>query len=259
VDRLAARWSRSVSSILELPLRVAYLKNEMTERPLVAVAAALDALSGLAEQADPSARQVLAAAVTVLADPGAADLVEALRQLAEHEALLPLGRLLRRRSRGEPVPEPPDVDERRLATARSGRVLTLGERRALARRPSRAAFDKLLLDPHPMVVENLLQNPRMTEDDVVRMVARRPAYPDVIGAVARHPTWSQRARVRMAIIQNPGAPPELAVPMVRLLIRPELQQVVAAADIPAVVRAAATELLERRPPVPERRDGGEPQ
>jgi hypothetical protein len=137
-------------------------------------------------------------------------------------------------------------------------VLTLGERRALARRPSRAAFDKLLADPHPMVVQNLLQNPRLTEDDVVRMAARRPAYPDVIGAVARHPQWSQRVRVRMAIVQNPGSPAEIAVPMVRLLIRPELLQVVAAPDVPAVVRAAASEVLERRPPVPERRERDEP-
>jgi hypothetical protein len=258
VLRLAERWSRSITSLREAELRVGYLRNEMTERPLVAVAAALDELSGLAEQADPVARQVLAAAVTVLADPAGSDLVDALRQLAEHGALLPLARLLRR-SRAELAPDPSAVDERKLATAGSGRVLTLGERRALARRPSRAAFDKLLADPHPMVIENLLQNPRLTEDDVVRIVARRPAYPEVIAAVARHPLWSQRVRVRMAIVQNPGAPSAVAVPMVRLLIRPELLQIVAAADVPAVVRAAATELLERRPPVPERRDGGERQ
>jgi hypothetical protein len=138
-------------------------------------------------------------------------------------------------------------------------VLTLGERRALARQPSRKAFDKLLSDPLPMVVKNLLENPRLTEDDVLRMAARRPAYPQVIGEVARHPTWSQRARVRMAIVQNPGTPPELSVPLVRLLIRPELMQVVSAPDVPAVVRAAASELLERRPPVPEKREGNETQ
>ena len=260
---LAARWSRSVPSLREIPLRVAYLRSELTGRPLAAVAGALDELCGRAEQADPVAREVLAAAVTVLTDPGSADLVDALRQVADHAALLPLARLLRRRSRvtmeREPAQGRPVVDERTLATSSSGRVLTLGERRALARRPSRAAFDKLLRDPHPMVVQNLLQNPRMTEDDVVRMAARRPAYPEVIIEVARHPVWSQRARVRLAIVQNPGAPPEIAVPMVRLLIRPELQQLASAPDVPAVVRAAAAELLERRPPVPDRGDGGEPQ
>lgn len=260
---LAARWSRSIPSLRESTLRVAYLRAELTTRPLVAVAGALDELCGRAEQADPVAREVLTAAVTALADPGATDLVDALRHVADHEALLPLGRLLRRRPRltmgAEPAPDPPVVDERKLATTSSGRVLTLGERRALARRPSRAAFDKLLRDPHPMVVKNLLANPLLTEDDVVRMAARRPAYPEVLGEVGRHPVWSQRARVRMAIVQNPGAPPELAVPLVGLLNRPELQQVAAAADVPAVVRAAANELLSRRPPVPDRGAGGQPQ
>ncbi len=254
---LAARWSRSGPTLRESALRAAYLRTELTERPLVLVAKALDQLCGLAEQADPTAREVLATAVTVLADPASTDLVDALRQLAGHEALLPLGRLLRRRPRGEPPPDRPVTDERTLAQSRSGRVLTLGERRALARRPSRAAFDKLLRDPHPMVVKNLLQNPRLTEDDVIVMAARRPAYPEVIGEVARHPIWSQRARVRMAIVQNPGSPAEIAVLMVGLLLRPELHQVVAAADLPAIVRAAAADLLERRPPVPERGAGGE--
>jgi len=259
VRALAARWSRAVPSLRESALRVAYLRAELVERPLPDVAAALDELSGLAEQADPIAREVLAAVVTALADPTLAELADSLRTLADQEALLALARLLRRRSRTDPPHGAPATDERALATSSSGRVLTLGERRALARRPSRAAFDKLLRDPHPMVVENLLQNPMLTEEDVVRMVARRPAFPDVIGAVARHPLWSQRARVRMAIVQSPGAPPEITVPLVRLLIRPELEQIVAAPDVPAVVRAAASELLERRPPVPVRGDGGEPQ
>jgi hypothetical protein len=110
-----------------------------------------------------------------------------------------------------------------------------------------------------MVVQNLLGNPRLTEDDVLRMAARRPAYPRVIGEIARHPRWSQRARVRLAIVQNPGSPVDLSVPLVRLLTRAELREVLAAADVPAVVRAAAGELLERRPPVPERGGPGEPQ
>ena len=258
---LAARWSRSIPSLRASSLRVAYLRAELSSRPLVEIAAALAALAARAEQAEPVAREVLSAAVTVLASPTEADLCDALRAIAEREALLPLGRLLRARARVGSANDAPRVDERTLATGNSGRPLTLGERRALARMPSRAAFDKLLRDPHPMVVQNLLGNPRLTEDDVVRMVARRPAYPQVIGEVARHAVWPSRPRVRMAIVQNPGTPPEIAVPLVRLLIRPELHQVVSAPDVPALVRAAASEVLSRRPPVPDERDRdpGDPQ
>ena len=236
-----------------MELRVAFLRSELLRIGPADVAPALDALCAAAEQADPLARDVLVAVVQVIADPALAPFVEELRAAAASRALLPLARLLRRKARASDGSQPPPaIDERKLAAARSGRVLTLGERRALARRPSRAAFDALMRDPHPLVIKNLLGNPLMTEDDVVRMAARRPAFPEVILEIARHPRWSPRGRVRIAIVQNPGSPPELAVPMVRLLIRPELLQVVAAADVPAVVRAATTELLDRRPPVPQK-------
>ena len=256
---LAAHWLRSIPAVRELALRASYLRFEMDRYPLAEVAAALDELAGRAEQADPVAREVLASAVTILTDPEGGERADALRRVAGEAALLPLGRLLRKRLKSEPTADAPPIDERLLATSSTGRILTLGERKALARRPTRAALDKLLRDPHPAVIRNLLANPRLTEDDVVRLAARRPAFRDVIGEIARHPAWSRRARVRMALVQNPGTPPEISVPMVQLLIRPELDQVIQAVDVPALVRAAARELLDRRPPVPERAPEGDPQ
>ncbi|WP_433932597.1 hypothetical protein AB3662_00340 [Sorangium cellulosum] len=256
MDPLAERWRRAVSSLKELRLRVAYVRSELLRDDLPSIARALDDLCRDAEQASPVARDVLGAAVPVLADPALSERVERLRELAASGALLSLSRLLRRKPRRhEAQSTSPAPDERHVATSGAGRALTLGERRALARRPTRAAFDALLRDPHPLVIRNLLGNPRLTEDDVVRLAARRPAIPEVVTEIARHPEWPQRSRVRMAIVQNPGAPPEIAVPMVRLLLRPELMQLVAAPDVPAVVRAAARELLERRPPVPHKPGG----
>ena len=59
-------------------------------------------------------------------------------------------------------PELPDEAEAPMTApevARHGdRPLTLGERKSLARQPSRAALARLLRDPHPAVVELLLDN-----------------------------------------------------------------------------------------------------
>jgi hypothetical protein len=128
-----------------------------------------------------------------------------------------------------------------------GRPLTLGERRALARQPTRALLDKLVKDPHPMVVRILLENPRITEADVVRMAAHRPAIPEVVGEIAK--SWSHRTRVRMTILLNPGSPPAVSVPLLALLVRPELEEVGHAADLPATVRATALDLFDLRPPL----------
>jgi hypothetical protein len=250
---LESRLRRVLPRLRESAPRAAYLRSEIEGRLEVEVALALDGICGSSEQADPVAREVLASLVTLLADPALAPRFASLRRLAEQHALLPLCRLLRRPpSRGESSEE--DAPPTHVAKARDGRPLTLGERRALARRPSRAALARVLLDPHPMVVRNILGNPRLTEDDVLRLVARRPAVASAIAEVARHPSWSQRARLRMAIVQNPGTPPEISLPLVRLLVRPELLRLLHSPDVPMVVRAAAKEMLERRPPVPERDD-----
>jgi hypothetical protein len=256
MNELSDRWCRSVPALREATLRVGFVRSELADAPALELGAALNDLCARAEQAEPLAREVLTPFITALTEESFSALVEELRGLAAERALLPLARLLRKKSRPSSsalaVPEP---HERPVHATAGGRVLTLGERKALARRPSRSAIDKLLRDPHPVVIRNILNNTRLTEDDVVRLAARRPAFADVIAEIARHPEWTARPRVRMAIVQNPGTPPEIAVPMVRLLIRPELLQVTAAADVPAIVRAAATELLERRPPVPDK-DGG---
>jgi hypothetical protein len=259
MNELFERWCRSVPSLREASLRAGFVRSELAAAEAADVAAALNELCARAEQAEPLAREVLGPFITVLAEPGSAPLVTDLRAMASDEALLPLARLLRKKARPGPSATPTTTPEERpvLPTA-GGRVLTLGERKALARKPSRAALDKLLRDPHPVVIRNVLDNTRVTEDDVVRLAARRPAFADVIAEIARHPGWTTRPRVRMALVQNPGTPPEIAVPLVRLLIRPELLQVLAAADVPAIVRAAATELLERRPPVPAKDDGRGP-
>jgi hypothetical protein len=246
---LADRWLRTVPGIPTATLRARFLRSELSDVTLDEIGPALEQVAAMTEQAHPIAREVLAAVMPTLNDPEFRGQVSALRAYARRASLLALARLLRKRVH-ERVPQPA-VDETMLPTSSDGRVLTLGERKALARRPDRFALDRLLRDPDPTVIRNVLANPRITENDVVRMAARRPAYPDTIQVIACHPEWASRARVRMAIVQNPYTPPDISVPMVRLLIRPELRQLVDATDIPPVVRAAAVELLERRPPVPE--------
>ncbi|UQA61938.1 hypothetical protein [Polyangium aurulentum] len=253
---LGERLLRALPALREEKLRTAFLRSELEREGIEGAARALDAVSALAEQADPTAREVIAALVPLLSDPAQAAWIESLREVARREALLSLSRLLRRRGASKSVP-PPAPEERGHAIEPGGRRLTLGERRALARRPTRATLDKLLADPHPMVISNLLANPRLTEDDVVRMAAQRPARREVIVEIAKSPSWVKRARVRMAIVLNPLSPPEISVPLLSLLIRPELEQVAGASFVPKVVRSAAMDLLARRPP-PRNHGGGGP-
>ena len=74
-----------------------------------------------------------------------------------------------------PLEDDEDVeDKRRVPDFGRGRPLTLGERKSLARTHDRSLIQRVVRDPHPDVVRILLDNPSLTEEDVVRVCAARP-------------------------------------------------------------------------------------
>jgi hypothetical protein len=171
------------------------------------------------------------------------------REQAAQHSLLALARLLRRPTSTSSRPCAQETTDARVPDYGTGRALTLGERKSLARKPTRKAMEKLLADPHPVVIRTLLQNPKVVEDDVVRLAARRPNDPAVLAEVAGSPRWAHRVKVRMAIVLNPDTPVAVAIPLLALLVRPELLLVADTGGLAPALRAAAHDLLLRRPPV----------
>jgi hypothetical protein len=51
------------------------------------------------------------------------------------------------------------------------------------------------------------------------------------------------------VLQNPGSPLSVALPLVGLCTRAELLELARGADVPPVLRITAGELAERRPPM----------
>jgi hypothetical protein len=248
VPSLAEAWFATVATVQDRSIRSCVVSQAAIRHDPVDVAAALERVCMLAEQAESRARDVLDAWVTHLVDAENEAYWTEIRSIAERAGYLALGRLLRRR---RTIYEANARDpQERPASALQGRPLTLGERKALARGRDRFMIDRLLRDPHPAVIKNLLGNPRVTEDDVIRLASRRPTFPDVQTEIARSPRFGHRPRVRLAIVQNPFSPTSLSVPLVPLLVKQDLASVIAGTELPAIVRAAAIELLQRRPPLP---------
>jgi hypothetical protein len=241
---------RATRSIPEAELRVSYVKSILRDGDVVELAGWLDVVCSRAEQAVPAAREALLAIVDALQDPALAPVVQHLREEAVGVPHLALERLVRQTVAAGPTRDVPKPDEDRVPDYGRGRPLTLGERKSLARKPDRAMTELLLRDPHPDVIRQLLSNPKITEEDVLSLAARRPCRPDVLQEIARTPRWTHRPRVRMALVLNPDTPLDVTAPLVGLLIRQELHLVATSTTVAPALRALCLEHLERRPPSP---------
>lgn len=123
---------------------------------------------------------------------------------------------------------------------------SLGWRKTLAKGPDREALDRLLWDRNPNVVANLLNNPRITERDVVRIAAMRPTNPDCLAAVFAHERWLRRYRVKVALALNPDTPLDIALTLLPQLMQPELLYASRTEKIHPSVKEAAQEMVRRR-------------
>lgn len=135
------------------------------------------------------------------------------------------------------------VDPERLVH-RDLRKLTLGDRRAMARRAQGDGLKRLLVDPDPGVIGNLLNNPRTTEEVVVAIGARRPTVVAPLLCVLRAPRWIQRYKVKLALVRNPAFPTRFGVNLLVYLNDVDLTQIRDDGTLAQGLRLAAKRLLD---------------
>lgn len=236
-DALVDRWRRRFVAVADKQLRRTVLADCVAQMDDAGVIAALSRLDARAAQGDADCRWMateLALTPSVLQDIA----YERRQELyaAAREAGLP--EVSRKFLSAKPVkPVKPRNDH--LDS-------TPGERTAAARGRNRETLDRLMHDRDPRVITALLDNPRITERDVIRIAAMRPTAPDVLERIAAHTRWSGRYRVRKALAFNPCTPTPLARLLLPTLLRQDLVELTQSGVLPAELRAEMSEAIARR-------------
>jgi hypothetical protein len=106
--------------------------------------------------------------------------------------------------------------------------LPLGQKITLARRGPARLAGSLVAEGHPRLLSVALDNPRLTEAQILKALAREKIPAAVPFAIAHHRKWSVSYNVRLALVRHPLAPlasvlgylPELTVSDLRELASP---------------------------------------
>jgi hypothetical protein len=201
-------------------------------------------VAALLHGASPEHRVAAAAVSRALGDPGE-DLAYAwlaeLYAAAVEGGLPEVAALLVAPAPRRAFAEPRDRADPRLAH------LTLGHKKAAARtRRDPDLLARLAAEGEPGVVRELLRNPQLTEELVVRIAARRPCRPGSLRCIAEAPRWRTRPAVALAVVRNPYAEPALALELLPALGAAELRDLAADGVLHPLVRAVAARLADRR-------------
>jgi hypothetical protein len=141
------------------------------------------------------------------------------------------------------------ADLRRLAEdqilSRLGQV-TLGEKIALAKRSSGRILAALIAEGNTRLFEPALRNARLTESQILKLLANDRLPERVVVSIASHPRWEALPNVRLALLRHPQIPLEMAVEALAHLTISDLNVLMGVKTISAKLRKAIEKEIWRR-------------
>jgi len=107
---------------------------------------------------------------------------------------------------------------------------------------------RMFADTDPRVIRAVLQNPSLTEADVLKLCSRRPALAAVQREIMNSRKWIARYSVKKALIFNPYTPTELGLKLVHFLMLQDLRLVADSLDLHPAIRELARQKVRDSEP-----------
>jgi hypothetical protein len=124
--------------------------------------------------------------------------------------------------------------------------MSVGERLKLALRGGREARVILIRDPTLMVQRFVLQNPRMTEEELIALAKNRSVERELLEIVSKKKEWTASYPIRLALVGNPKTPLPIALRYVPTLRKRDLKLLAKSKNVPSVVNGLAKRLVLTR-------------
>jgi hypothetical protein len=141
----------------------------------------------------------------------------------------------------------PDI-RRAAEEALLGRVphLPVGEKMTLARRGPARVASALIAEGHPQAMKLALENPYLTESQILKVLAKDGIPERVVVAIAKHSKWACLYNVRAALLRNAHAPVPVIQKFLGDLALSDLRDIGSLRELPAEAQRLIAAELDRR-------------
>lgn len=144
----------------------------------------------------------------------------------------------------------------RLSLAAEIGSMKVGARIKLALKGNREARGILIRDSARLVRKFVLQNPRITDDEIIIITKNRSADSELIDAISKRKEWIQNYQIRLGLVTNPKTPMSVGLRLVNTLLERDLRQLAKSKNVPGAVNSAAKRLVVRKDQPPTGGGGG---
>jgi hypothetical protein len=125
--------------------------------------------------------------------------------------------------------------------------MSMAQKLKLALRGNREARAILTRDTSTMVQRFLIENPRLSDDEIANIAKSRTIVAEVLGRIAKNREWLGIYLVRVALVNNPRTPLPIALSLVSTLQERDQRVLAKSHSVPTAVAQAARRIMMSRP------------
>lgn len=124
--------------------------------------------------------------------------------------------------------------------------MKMGQKLKLALTGNKSAREILVKDSNRLVSSAVLKNPRVTEDEVLRVANSKGASEDLLRNIGRNKEWLKNYNVRLGMIANPKTPLTISMKLLDTLNDKDLAKVAKSKNIASVLASSARRKVEAK-------------
>jgi len=124
--------------------------------------------------------------------------------------------------------------------------LSMGGKIKLALTGNKASRDLLIKDANKVVALSVLKNPRITEEEVIRLTQTKGTPEDLLRQVARNKEWVKSYHVKTGLVSNPKTPLAISVKLLDHLYDNDIKKLAKSKNIPSVLASSARRKVDQK-------------
>ena len=121
--------------------------------------------------------------------------------------------------------------------------MTVADKMKLALKGNNEARGLLIKDSNKIVNSSVLKNPKVTDEEIIRLTASKGTSEDLLRQVARNKEWMKISQIKKNLVTNPKTPLPISMKLVRFLDKKSLEKVGNSKNIPNALANEARKAL----------------
>jgi hypothetical protein len=140
----------------------------------------------------------------------------------------------------------PLEDGKRLTFTQKILRMNVSEKIKLAARGNKECRTLLLRDSNKLVAMSAIQNPRITDQEVLALANNRTALGDIINYISNNREWLKNYSVKLALVKNPKVPLPTAMRFLPLLREADIKAIGDDKNVPSGVKNQAKAMMSKK-------------